>query len=262
MKPIRGEYFIELHDGNNIFYCHTHEVINFFKNPPKNKFILITHNSDGNITNNPKKYNAGSSNDVDFNQLILPNNLIKWYGQNVDVIHDRITSIPIGLENSMWFKEIGKEEKILKKRKEEKNYTNLMYVCHNIRTNPIERTEPYQLFNNTNWSTIEHGTNGYNFENYLNKIHSHKFVLCPDGNGIDTHRVWETLYVGSIPIQKRNINNKFYENLPICYVNNWVDINEEFLKKEYEKIINTDWNLEKLDFNYWENKIKNEIKNL
>lgn len=261
MKPIRGEYFVNLHDGNKIFYYHTHDVIKFFNNIPKNKFILITHNSDGNITKNPKKYNAGSSNDVDFNQINLPDNLIKWYGQNIDVIHDKVVSIPIGLENSMWFKEIGKEEKILKKHIEDKKHINLMYVCHNVRTNPTERMEPYNLFSNTNWATVEHGVNGNNFDNYLNKIHSHKFVLCPEGNGIDTHRVWETLYVGSIPIQKRNINNKFYDDLPICYVDKWSDLNEDFLNKEYIRINNKNWNLNKLDFNYWVNKIKNEIKN-
>lgn len=261
MKPIRGEYFKDLCDSNQIFYCDIHEVYDFFKNLPKQKFILITHNSDGCITNNPKRYDSGSSNDIDINLLKIPDNLVKWYSQNVNVIHNKIISIPIGLENSIWFKEIEKEKKIFRKKLESKNEINLMYVCHNIRTNPIERMDPYNLFSNTNWATVEHGVNGNNFDNYLNKIHSHKFVLCPEGNGIDTHRVWETLYVGSIPIQKRNINNKFYDDLPICYVDKWSDLNEDFLNKEYIRINNKNWNLNKLDFNYWVNKIKNEIKN-
>jgi hypothetical protein len=42
-------------------------------------------------------------------------------------------------------------------------------------------------------------------------------------------------------------------------VDEWSDITEDFLNKEYERIINTIWNLEKLNFKYWENKIKNNI---
>jgi hypothetical protein len=42
-------------------------------------------------------------------------------------------------------------------------------------------------------------------------------------------------------------------------VKEWTDITEEFLNKEYEIITNKKWNLEKLYFTYWENKIKNYI---
>lgn len=259
VKQIKGENFITLVDNKKIFYCHIHEAMDFFKNPPKENFVLITHNSDGKVTDKPKRFNQGSSNDCDITKIILPQNLIKWYSQNVDVIHEKIESIPIGLENSMWFVNIKKWEKIEQKSKEPKNYKNLLYVCHNIRTNPIERTEPYQIFSNKSWVTLEHGTNGNNFDNYLNKIHSHKFVLCPEGNGTDTHRTWETLYVKSIPIEKRNLNNKFYTDLPICFVDKWSDINEEFLNKEYERITNIKWDLEKLDFNYWEKTINSII---
>lgn len=256
---IQGEKFIKLSNNENIFYTDIHNVYSFFNNPPKNNFVLITHNSDGCITNNPKRFNCGSSNDIDITKINIPKNLIKWFSQNVDVNIPLIESIPIGLENSVWFPHTQKKTKIIKKRKESKNYKNLLYICHNINTNPKEREEPYKIFNNEKWTTIEYGVNGYNFDNYLNNISSHKFVLCPEGNGIDTHRTWETLYVGVIPIEKRNLNNQFYTDLPICFVNNWSDINETFLNNEFERITNSNWNLDKLKFEFWENKIKKNI---
>lgn len=246
---IHGENFRIL-NGDGIYYVDTHDVNKFLLNPPKEPFILVSHNSDGKVLDYDTEYGA--------NVNYVPNNLIKWYAQNVCVTHPKLESIPIGLENTMWFTHIKKWEKILQKSKEPKNYKNLFYVNHNVRTNPSERTEPYQIFNNTPWVTLEYGINGNNFDNYLDKIHSHKFVLCPEGNGTDTHRTWETLYVGSIPVEKRNLNNQFYTDLPICFINKWSDITEEFLNKEYERIINTKWNLEKLNFDYWKNKIKNE----
>lgn len=253
---IRGEYFKSLANNLNIFYCDIHDAVEFFKNPPKNKFILITHNSDGKVTKTPKRFNSGSSNDANLNDITIPNNLIKWYSQNVEIEHEKIESIPIGLENGQWFRDINKEYKIDQTRKKNKEIKNLLYVCYNINTNPAEREEPYLLFRDSSWATVEGGVNGHNFDNYLSNIHSHHFVICPEGNGTDTHRTWETLYVGSIPIEKRNLNNKFYEDLPICFVDKWSEITEEFLNKEYNRIKSNNWNLEKLNFTFWKNKIE------
>ena len=90
-------------------------------------------------------------------------------------------------------------------------------------------------------------------------LHSHTFVLCPQGNGLDTHRLWETLYVNSIPVVRKNINNKFYTDLPICIINDWHELNEDFLKKEFIRINKLKHNLDKLDFNFWKNKIESVI---
>lgn len=254
---IQGEKFRCLDNGKHIFYRDTHEVNNFLLDPPKENFILISHNSDGKIKDTDIRTSQGSSNDATITNL--PKNLIMWFAQNVCVDNRKIKSIPIGLENSEWFVHLNKKEKIKQKYFEKKNYKNILYVCHNIRTNPKERSEPYEIFKEKKWVTLEYGVNGNNFDNYLNNLHSHKFVLCPEGNGTDTHRTWETLYLGSIPIEKRNQNNKFYSDLPICFVDEWSEITEDFLNNEYEKISRSEWNLEKLNFNYWYHLIKNNL---
>jgi hypothetical protein len=86
------------------------------------------------------------------------------------------------------------------------------------------------------------------------------FVLSPEGNGIDTHRLWEALVIGTIPIEKRNINNSFYSDLPICFVNKWSDITLDFLEKEYIRIKSTNYDLNKLTFSYWKDKINGTIR--
>jgi len=256
---IQGEKFQRLADNNKIFYVDTHNVSNFLKTPPKTEFVLISHNSDGNITKNPKRFNAGSSNDFFFDYNTLPKNLVKWFGQNVDVESEILDSIPIGLENSCWFPTIKKIDKINTIRVEEKKYINLLYINHNINTNLTERQKPYDILKSKNWCTTEYGKNGENFEQYLKMLHSHIFVLCPSGNGLDTHRFWETLYVNSIPVVKRNLNNKFYTDLPICFIDDWEELDENFLNEELIKIKKMEYNFEQLDFNFWKNKIKNTI---
>jgi len=229
-----------LEDGD-VVYCHTMYVKQLFEELKKTdkKIILISHNCDTNV-------------DYSFE---IPENIIHWFSQNVDLEHPALESIPIGLENSKWFPELDKPGKILSKSKEKKDIKNLCYINHNISTNVKERIKPYQLLDGMDWMTIHKGHNGYCFDRYINEIYSHKFMICPDGNGIDTHRVWECLYLGTIPIQKRGINNQFYIDLPICFIDDWDEVTKYFLNSEYERITHTVWNMDKLNFNYWKTKI-------
>jgi hypothetical protein len=89
-------------------------------------------------------------------------------------------------------------------------------------------------------------------------VYNHKFVISPEGNGIDTVRTWECLYMGTIPIEKRNINNQFFTDLPICFVNTWEEITEDFLNQEYERIKNATWKMQMLTFEYWKYRIFNK----
>lgn len=255
MNFIQGEKFITLHNNKNVFYCHTENVNQFLiSNNFNEEFILISHNGDGKVF-------SGGNHFPHANAELIPPKMKKWYAQNVNIKHEKIESIPIGLENSRWFAELKKIEKLQQKSLESKKFTNWLYINHNINTNIKERLFPYELLKDQSFVTTKMGQNGFEYENYLNDIHNHKFVLCPEGNGIDTHRTWECLYLNTIPIEKRNINNSFYKDLPICFVDDWNEITLEFLEKEYNRIISNSWNLCKLDFDYWKNKILLEITN-
>ena len=203
------------------------------------KLILITHNSDINVDES----------------FILPENILKWYSQNVNVDNKRIESIPIGLENSRWFPKERKKEKMIAKLNQKRKYRNLVYMNHNIKTNPGKREYPFEILKNKKYVTAEIGGNGHNFDHYLDNIYNHKFVVCPEGNGMDTHRFWETLYMGSIPIVVSSINNRFYDDLPVFYVNNWNEISCKLLMDKLGEIESMNWNREKLTFEYWKNKI-------
>lgn len=241
---IRGERFIELADNKRIFYCHTHNLHKFLSNPPKQDFVLITHNSDDSVHDGYQ----------------IPNNLIHWFAQNVNRIDSRIDSIPIGLENVKWFPGLHKVGKMKGLLEKPRSFKNFVYLNVSVNTNPGERFPAYYALENKSWVTVERGSNGYKFDEYLQNIYSHPFIVCPEGNGIDTVRTWESLYMGSIPIEKRNINNQFYTDLPILFVNSWTEINEAMLQDEYERIIHTEWNMEKLNFSYWKNKILSYVK--
>ena len=254
---VSGEKLAKIADNKKILYSHTHEVNNLLKNPPNETFILITHNSDAIITDEPKYYAERDCYNADI--TLMPNNLIRWFGQNVGIKNDKIESLPIGLENTYNFPHENKNHKIFNKTNEERKIKNLVYMNFNVHNNLNERGRLVLLYSRKPWVTYFNGKNGINFDTYLDNIYNHHFILSPIGGGFESHRLWESLYVGSIPLVKRCINYDFYNDLPICFVDSYEDITEDFLQKELIRIKNKEWNLEKLSFKYWENKIKNCI---
>lgn len=229
----------------NIVYTHTMYVKSLFEDIRglKAEFVIVSHNCDTNVDETFK----------------VPSNVKKWYTQNVDVNNPKIESIPIGLENDKWFKAIGKKEKMRKKLKEKKEYRNLVYLNVNVNTNPAERVPVYEFLQDKPWVTVERGVNGKGFDQYLDNIYNHKYVPCPRGNGIDTHRLWETLYMGNVPIVKKDINTWFYNELPILYVNDWNEINKELLEDMWDTYNSGEWDREVLTFEYWAKKIRDGI---
>ena len=141
-------------------------------------------------------------------------NLVKWFGQNIEHSDSRLEAIPIGLTNIDTsiipiHQIIGNTSHILEQNKKNKNYVNMIYL--NVRFNDVrdkssnsEREYLVNICKNNSLITIEQPDRSFNgYKNYLNQIHSHKMVICPRGNGWDTHRIWETLYLKSIPIVKK-----------------------------------------------------------
>jgi hypothetical protein len=127
----------------------------------------------------------------------------------------------------------------------------------NIDTFPDGRVCCYNTFKDKDWVTkglIKNTIDGR--RDFLIDLRSHKFVLCPRGNGIDTHRLWETLYMGSIPIVLNCVALEEFSDLPILFIDSWNDINETMLEDKYKEIVSRVWNMEKLKFSYWRDKIR------
>ena len=87
------------------------------------------------------------------------------------------------------------------------------------------------------------------FKSYLTELKQHRFCLCLRGNGLDTHRFYESLLMGTIPVI---VNNKltnmgpFVENLkslglPFIEKDELDDCNfceYNFSQENYDRIIN------------------------
>tara|TARA_Y100000389_G_scaffold36102_1_gene30680 strand:+ start:10618 stop:12027 length:1410 start_codon:yes stop_codon:yes gene_type:complete len=114
------------------------------------------------------------------------------------------------------------------------------------------------IMNTLNKNNYKKTSNGGNF---FKDLLQSKFTFCPEGNGIDTHRHYEALIFKSIPIVEDNpkIMNK-YEGLPVLYTHDYSEINDEYLNKKYDEMLNTEYDFSKLFMSNYTPDIQKVIK--
>ena len=154
----------------------------------------------------------------DFN-VQLPSSIKRVYLQNSHISNHFYQTLPIGLEN-LRFARNGipslLESADLTKLKQLRLLVGPFSPTH------VERLELQK------WKGLKHELISFE-ENYLSPKKltevsaGYLFVACPRGNGTDTHRFWETLYRGSIPVVKRSKWSESIKNLgiPIIQLSNW-----------------------------------------
>lgn len=234
----------------------------------KTKYILVTHNSD-----------KTSLTNANFNDLNNSKSLAAWFGVNSGKLqHPKFIAIPIGLANRRW--EHGKIENIAQVRQAlgfdsnsnkndasaaAKNLKLKKYlVCLNFSlTTGGPRAIAYQVFADQAWCKIflNHDNQGLvDHKTYLTNMAESKFVICPFGNGLDTHRTWEALLVNCYPVTLSSALDELYTDLPVVIVNSWAEVTAEFLETQYnlleiQKAANK-FKWEKLYFAYWADLIR------
>jgi hypothetical protein len=92
---------------------------------------------------------------------------------------------------------------------------------------------------------------------FLENARRASFTICPEGNGVDTHRLWETLYMGGVPVVTPNtLMDDLYSQLPVLVVNKWDDLSDsKFLEDEWNRITRKSWDSSLLNQSYWNNEI-------
>jgi hypothetical protein len=256
MSILQINRFSNLHDGKKIIFCKTDYLISEFDNIRKlnNDVILISGNSDYCIDSNL------------INQL--PKNVRKWYAQNALVTNDVVKCLPLGIENSFSshrgeYHGIGYSHALIKESVingySDYKPSKFIYSNFNVMTNPHHRNPIKKISLESNFIDWEEPI--YSIENFLQKILDYESVLCPDGNGPDTHRFYETLYMNRIPI---TFNLTMYNNLHHIYpiiciddVNNLTDYN--FLRDKINEVKTKIWDKKWLSSDFWIKKITEDL---
>ena len=239
------------------------ENFNFFLKKTKKKFILISGDSDRTISSQMEIYKE-----------ILNNKKLKlWYAQNCVNPNKKIKQLPIGLDYISQFHDshtfrlniknknylpLNYEKKLIKIINESKKFkqrSNLIYCNYHFSLYEGDREECFKVVDKNLCFFLEKKIPYLeNFQKQTN----FKFVLAPTGQGIDTHRVWEALLLGNIPIVKSSPLDNLYQNFPILIVKSWRDIDKSKLINFENEYLKKSYNYEKLLLEYWRSKILNK----
>jgi len=118
----------------------------------------------------------------------------KIYCQNFTLrISDKFNILPIGLANRMYpHGSVIDLCKTIEKTYKQRRTKGLYIQMSN--THPIRS----EILNKISSEFIIQPVMPY--KEYLEELAKHYFALCLRGNGIDTHRFWEALYLGVVPV--------------------------------------------------------------
>ena len=212
-------------------------------------------------------------------------NLEHCYTWNKPFHHPKLSALPIGLNYKRqydiitnWLQEYKKKKsKKIKNKKKIQEHNKWLCMNCSLYTNRsrgllinkakkewrhfcdllpfVPNSKSYYIKSEVDGQILVNVTNPKCYDRWKH----YKFVLSPQGTGIDCHRTWEALLMGCIPIVLSSNLDELYKDLPIVVLQSWNDINKGLLEKEYARIIqnkkNNVYNMEKLTLEYWQNKI-------
>ena len=212
-------------------------------NPPK-KITLVVHNTDETF----------EDSDMDrvrpyVNRVYAVNSSAK------DAIH-----IPLGFRDNQYT-----SHSVLDKIKRiPTNTRNILCLLNfSIGNGNNERLNALNAFKDYDWA-IKDTNNSPNMhldhknkeavhlrEKFYNTLTKTKFVICPFGAGKDTHRVYEALFFGAIPIIKNSFLDEMYKELGECWiVNDWSEVTEDSCNQRWKTSKFKPFNM---DVNKWLN---------
>jgi hypothetical protein len=232
----------------SIIFCES-ELLPELKSRILNKvtvpFALILGNSD---------FNHGD----ELENLIARTSVTTVWAQNLTCEVNRVKPIPIGLENA-WRSNHGIISRFKGSVAEDRVWR--IFAAFNIGTNLNARSIAANVAvraSNTDRLTQ------LSPAQHCESLKKYAFVLSPEGNGLDTHRTWEAMYVGCVPIVSRSfMSDAFVElGLPLWVVDSYdeiLDYNEKALQTKYFEIVDGSLR-ERLYFKYWRDQITQPSK--
>jgi len=200
---------------NDWCFCKTDYLDEFFAHhAPETPFVLFTHNSDLSIDERHARYLADPR-------------LLAWFATNVLLDEPRLHPIPIGVANPHW--PHGDTAALKRVQQARLPKSRLFDVSFSLETNPDVRR---YCIEQTGLAV----TPGRPFEDYLRGVSSAWFCISPSGNGIDTHRTWEALYVGTVPVVTRSVLTDRHDDLPMIVLDDWAEFRTvDFTPELYER---------------------------
>jgi hypothetical protein len=205
--------------------------------------VLVTHNGDYHVTDAMAEYARATG-------------VTRWFAQNSSTEDPLVIPIPIGLERARWFPHLHKRDVLVSGMATQGAIlpSKLCLSNFSLSTNYVERSTCLKA--GRSYSTTHEASSVTQdvYHWYVNEVLDHHFVLCPNGNGIDTHRLWETLYLGRVPVVTSSVPVRAFSDLPILILDSWEQLSSDRLNGYLTGLLSggVPYSLDKLRFSYWQ----------
>jgi hypothetical protein len=208
------------HVDNDWWFCKVDHLERFFAELlPREPFVLVSHNGDYPI-------------DERFRRQLRRRRLRAWFAANVAFHHRKLIPVPLGIANPAW--EHGDPGALHAARETAGPRTELFDVSFSLETNEDERRYCLEQTGLELAPRLDHRA-------YLARLAASYFCLSPSGYGIDTHRTWEALYLGTVPVVIRSPLTDEYADLPWVVLDDWADFRSVDFSPQLHARLTASW---------------------
>jgi len=193
----------------------------------------------------------------DRRQAFLPPQVALWFSTNVTRPHPRVSALPLGIGPSQDPITAGAAA-LAQAFRPQPARPKWLYVNFRPETNPAARRPVFESFRRLAgepWVTFREPASRGQAGRFLEEMGDHRFVLCPPGNGVDTHRMWEALATGAIPVVLRSAAMEPFAHLPVLLVDDLTRVSQEMLEASWPELAGG-WTFpDELHAAHWQRKI-------
>ena len=224
-------------DDNAIWSLLTHSLFEALPRP----LVIVTINGDNKGINPSEKILEHPKIRAVFSQNCL--------GQSA-----KVRCLPIGLENRQWSMHGWTPETIMgsmlgaqtapsplehveraRELREAGTGVATAFACFGVHTNPGLRAPLDVQLNAGHLDWVDRNCNN-GLVNFHRNMLQRAAVIAPEGNGMDTLRAWEALYLGRALVGVHSAMDPLWEDLPYVFLNGWGELSRERVEEGVRNI--------------------------
>jgi len=185
---------------------------------------------------------------------------VNFWATNARPFGSTLNSLPLGLTNpsaeSQMHRVLGDTSHFETADRESTfpvSFDGSIYGNFSVETNSRVRKPLVEFLEKNGTPFKEPLFSGRGRIDYLKSLRQHSLTVCPEGNGVDTHRIWETLYMGGTPvITKSPFMTNLIEGLPVLVLDDWSELQDlRKLEDKWNSLNFSNFNFRKLYASYW-----------
>jgi hypothetical protein len=144
------------------------------------------------------------------------------FAQNLEHRVEGVEVLPIGLENA-WRCNFGRVQDFRSGINTDYPRIDRIMWSFNVGNNVASRLAAKNYLQQSNVADF---MGNLSAKHHRNALKQYKFVAAPPGNGLDTHRMWEAIYLGCIPIVLHShMTVRFLElGIPALVINSFEEV--------------------------------------